>query len=69
MIFTKFTSETDIAKNAAISSFLNCMKFRGSFNKTQLKILKEARYSTVVEELSGIIEEKDGEKGYFLEME
>ena len=37
------------------------MKFRGSFNKTSIENLKrkEVRYSTVIEELSGIIEEED----------
>ena len=54
-------SETDIAINAAISNFLNCMKFRGSFNKTSIENFKrkEVRYSKVIEELSGIIEEED----------
>ena len=37
------------------------MKFRGSFNKTSIENFKrkEVRYSTVIEELSGIIEEED----------
>ena len=55
------TSEADIAIKAAISNFLFCMKFRDSFDKTSIKNFKrkEARYSTVKEELSGIIEEED----------